>query len=195
MPNDRPSKPDRVCTSGIPFVDCRPCNGSSYSTAGSACVNCTRPMVLDINRTTCTVCRAGRGPDASFRICEDCVPGKISTYGEPCKKCETGTTANQERTSCVQPFHCPAGFECKHGLGKCPDETLCIRCSAGHVSTAESQCTQCVKGTGVRANQNRTFCERCTSGTEPSEDLDNCVACSGTNYSRTGLRCEVCPAP
>ena len=174
---------------------CRACNGSFYSTDGSKCLQCARPMVINIKRTACTVCKPGRGPDGGFTNCTDCQPGETSTYGEPCRTCEKGKTANPERTSCVPPFACPPGWECKYGLGKCTDNSTCTRCLAGYVSTSESQCTQCIRDAGVRANPKHTECERCEAGTEPSKDLNSCVPCLGSNFSRNGYTCEVCSAP
>lgn len=119
----------------------------------------------------------------------------MSTYGEPCRKCGPGFTANVERTNCVLPFRCQAGTECRHGFGNCPTNATCRACPSGKVSTLETQCQSCELGAGVRANDKRTDCIRCPAGKEPSNDLDSCIECSGTNFSRSGFKCEICPEP
>ena len=44
---------------------CVPCDSGNYSISG-VCQSCDRPQVVSADQTSCSLCPAGRGPDANF---------------------------------------------------------------------------------------------------------------------------------
>jgi hypothetical protein len=165
-------------------------NYSSYSPTGVACLECPWPYhVNGDERTLCSSCEPGQGPNQNQTACESCTGLDYSPTGF-CKICEPPNVAIAGRTYC-SPTVCRPGTTCL--IDTCDVQGDCNECTVGHVSMG-GECDSC-DGDGRVANPLQSMCTSCSPGLEPLEDRSNCIACTFNMFSQFGYGCVQCPHP
>eukprot|EP01045_Picozoa_sp_COSAG04_P006799 COSAG04_NODE_341_length_16294_cov_8.682618_14_plen_2365_part_00 len=179
---------------------CGACVGATYSTFGIECSECASPNVVNAERTACTPCLAGSGPNDAHDACEECpvttaymmsTVSMYSTFGV-CQECSPPNIVSDDYTSCNAPFKCASGTQCTRS--RCASQSECSGCATGYVSSDGSLCVMCDEP-GKVANAVQSACEPCQAGKMPSSDRSACEECVGTTTSGFGIDCQDCPSP
>jgi hypothetical protein len=167
---------------------CTLCKWANFSIDGR-CLECPWPSVVNVHKTTCTQCTAGKGPNADRSACDECPKRQYSAFGF-CQDCPAPNVVMNNGSSCGSS-QCTAGTTCAQAL--CSTAAECVQCPPGSVSLGGA-CEDCAgKGPEKVANQLQSACISCSPGTQPHVDRISCVKCQGANYSKYGIKCESSP--
>jgi hypothetical protein len=170
------------------LAGCVPCYPGNVST-GDDCEPCTKlGQRANDQRSACENCLPGTEPTADHSNCTACAGNEYSLTGI-CQVCPPPNVVLNDGTGCGAS-QCSTGRTCPMDR-QCATDDDCVPCHRGNVSTG-GDCEPCTK-LGQRANDQRSACEDCRPGTEPTADRSNCTACAGNEYSLTGI-CQACPA-
>eukprot|EP01045_Picozoa_sp_COSAG04_P026076 COSAG04_NODE_3547_length_2718_cov_1.038183_2_plen_697_part_00 len=191
-------------------TDCSHCGAGYASQAGGRCTPCNATgMISNADRTSCSPCVAGTGPNAARDGCDDCSAGFYSMFGV-CQECMPPNVVNQDRTSCSP---CVAGTgpnAARDGCDNCTDQTysrfgVCQECAspnlvsedrtscvAPYVCAPGSQCTRSATEGGCQAQHD---CSRCPPGTFRSigEACTFCTQILSEIPNPEQVACQACP--
>eukprot|EP01048_Picozoa_sp_COSAG05_P020939 COSAG05_NODE_3705_length_1893_cov_159.411145_2_plen_411_part_00 len=146
--------------------------GVFASSTGDKCLfrSCKPGFGLKSDKSACTACEPGKGPNADS-LCEQCVVGQYSSTLEPgiCKQCADGEITASDQSECNA---------CDVGKEPNSNSTQCELCAAGKYSK-QGICQTCPEGSvAPRGYENCTVCDG-RNGQLPSDDGSRCICRAG----------------
>jgi hypothetical protein len=156
-----------LCNPNHPSLEGAVCEyGPSFAFMGQVCQMCPHPFVVDASRATCQACKAGEGPNfdhapaiGSDTACITCYEGTTSAFGV-CEACEIGSTANAERSECIDVDECSVNNGGCDMLATFGVEKAGATCVNLEPSTGGYRCGTCPPGLRTVVTSNNFFVDR-----------------------------------
>jgi len=191
------------CPRGYPVGDKSMCGGFWNFECTCWVVGCSFPcFACNIGyreqSNVCRPCSAGKSSNIAATSCFNCAPGKASSGGEACSRCQPGEYyPDYNGVSCISCGLCSGAGDCSGGVhwySTSQGADHCDRCSDDRIANEDhTGCESCVQGKYVLSHLSQ--CQWCAPGktTNGAVGYANCAECSAGKASERGTHSDVDP--